>query len=114
MAEGIARSLAPADVRISSGGYQPTSLNPLAVRALADIGIDISHQRSKSVLDIPTGEVDEVITLCADEVCPVFLGTATRIHRPLPDPAAVGGGQEAQLSAFRDVRDERRRLVAVV
>jgi arsenate reductase len=114
MAEGIARSLAPASVKISSAGSQPSKLNPLAVKALAEIGIDISGQLSKSVNDIPTDDVDAVITLCAEEVCPVFLGKARRIHWGLPDPASAAGGDSARLEAFRQVRDELRRRLAAV
>ncbi len=80
MAEGIARALAPAGVKVSSAGSAPTRLNPLAIRALAEIGVDISGQRSKSVDEIPPSEVDVVVTLCAEEVCPAFLGKALRFH----------------------------------
>jgi arsenate reductase len=114
MAEGIARSLAPAGVTISSAGSAPSRLNPLAVRALAEIGLDISRQYSKSVNDIPPEGVEAVITLCAEEVCPVFLGKARRIHWGLPDPAGNGATEAAQLQSFREVRDElQRRLSAV-
>jgi protein-tyrosine-phosphatase len=114
MAEGIARSLAPAGVKISSAGSQPSKLNPLAVQALAEIGIDISRQYAKSVNDIPPAEVDTVITLCAEEVCPVWLGEAVRLHWGMPDPADAGRTQEEQLATFRAVRDELcRRLTAV-
>lgn len=114
MAEGIARSLAPPEVEVSSAGSAPSRLNPLAVRALAEIGIDVSGHRSKGVDEIPPGDVDAVITLCAEEVCPAFLGKALRLHWGLPDPAAAGGSDEERLQAFRDVRDElRRRLGAV-
>ncbi len=114
MAEGIARSLAPAAVKVSSAGSRPSRLNPLAVKVLAEIGIDISKHFSKSVDDIPPGDVDGVITLCAEEVCPVFLGKASRVHWGLPDPAGAGTTDEEQLQAFRDVRDELRRRLAVV
>jgi arsenate reductase len=114
MAEGIARSLAPAGVRISSAGSAPSRLNPLAVRALAEIGLDISGHYSKSVNDIPPDGVDAVITLCAEEVCPVFLGKAHRIHWALPDPAGRGADEAEQLQSFREVRDELRRRLAVV
>lgn len=114
MAEGIARSLAPASVKISSAGSQPSALNPFATKALAEIGIDISGHHSKSVNDIPPDDVDAVITLCADEVCPVWLGKATRLHWGLPDPARAGRTDEEQLLAFRGVRDELRRRLAVV
>lgn len=108
MAEGIARSLAPPGVKVSSAGSAPSRLNPLAVRALAELGIDIAGQRSKHVDEIPPGDVDVVVTLCAEEVCPVFLGKALRVHWGLPDPAAVAGSEEARLAAFRAVRDELR------
>ncbi len=114
MAEGIARSLAPASVKVSSAGSKPSRLNPFAVKALAEIGIDISKHYSKSVDDIPPGDVDVVVTLCAEEVCPVFLGKALRVHWGLPDPAGAGTTDEEQLQAFRGVRDELRRRLARV
>jgi arsenate reductase len=114
MAEGIARALAPAGVKISSAGSHPSTLNLLAVKTLGEIGLDISGHRSKSVNDIPPDDVDVVVTLCAEEICPVFLGKALRVHWGLSDPAAVPGDDETRLRAFRRVRDElRRRLVAV-
>ncbi len=114
MAEGIARALAPGNVKISSAGSQPSRLNPLAVRALDEIGLDIRNQFSKSVATIPPEDVDAVITLCAEEVCPVFLGKAIRIHWGLPDPAGAAGTDEERLQAFRDVRDELWRRLSVV
>jgi arsenate reductase len=114
MAEGIARSLAPAGVRISSAGSQPSQVNPLAIRALDEIGIDIRGQRSKSVDTIDPADVEAVITLCAEEVCPVFLGKARRLHWGLPDPAHAGTSEEERLQAFRAVRDELRRRLAAV
>ncbi len=89
MAEGIARSLAPPGVKVSSAGSRPTSVNALAVRALDEIGLDIRGQRSKSVDSISPEGIDVVVTLCAEEVCPVFLGKAHRVHWGLPDPAAA-------------------------
>ncbi len=114
MAEGIARSLAPPGVKVSSAGSAPSRLNPLAVGALAELGIDISGQRSKRVDEIPPDGVDVVVTLCAEEVCPVFLGKALRVHWGLPDPAAAKGSDDEKLQAFREVRDELRRRLAVV
>jgi arsenate reductase len=114
MAEGIARALAPPRVKISSAGSQPSRLNPLAVQALGEIGIDISGQRSKSVEEIAPDDVEAVVTLCAEEVCPVFLGRARRVHWGLPDPASAPGDDAARLEAFRRVRDELRRRLAVV
>ncbi len=114
MAEGIARALAPASVKISSAGSRPSRLNPMAVQALAEIGIDVSRQRSKSVGEIPPDDVDAVVTLCAEEVCPVFLGKALRIHWALPDPARASADEPARLDAFRQIRDELRRRLAFV
>jgi arsenate reductase len=114
MAEGLARALAPASVRISSAGSEPSRLNPLAVKALAEIGIDISGHRSKSVSEIPPDDVDAVITLCRDEVCPVWLGRALRVHWALPDPAGAGANEAERLQAFREVRDELRRRLSRV
>ena len=114
LAEGIARSLAPADVTVWSAGSQPTRVRPEAIAALAEIRIDISHHRSKSVSEIPASEVDTVITLCGEEECPVFLGKARRLHWGLPDPASVGGSEADQADVFRRTRDELRRRLAVV
>ncbi|MEX2048667.1 MAG: arsenate reductase ArsC [Gemmatimonadota bacterium] len=107
MAEGIARSLVGSGVRISSAGSIPTKIRPEAIEVLREIGIDITAQRSKGVGEIE-GDVDTVVTLCAEEVCPVWLGSATRVHWGLPDPAATDGDPEARLAAFRAVREELR------
>jgi len=114
LAEGIARSLAPPGVTVWSAGSQPTRVRPEAIAALAEIGIDISHHRSKAVSEIPAAEVDTVITLCGEEECPVFLGRARRLHWGLPDPAGVGGSEADRVDAFRRTRDELRRRLAVV
>jgi arsenate reductase (thioredoxin) len=114
MAEGIARSLAPAGVTISSAGSKPTKVNPLAIRALGEIGIDIQGSHSKSVDTIPPDGVDVVVTLCAEEECPVFLGKARRVHWGLPDPGGTGLSEEEKLQSFRDVRDELKRRLSVV
>jgi arsenate reductase len=113
MAEGIGRSLAPPGVRVSSAGSEPTSVRPQAVAVLAEIGVDISDQRSKGVGDVER-PVDAVVTLCAEEVCPVWLGDALRVHWGLPDPAAVEGSEEEKLAAFRGVRDELVRRLRVL
>ena len=111
IAEGIARSLAPAETKIWSAGSRPTNVRPEAIAVLKEIGIDISGHRAKTVAQIPAAEVDTVITLCGEEECPVFLGKATRLHWGLPDPAAVSGSETERLSAFRQVRDELRRRI---
>ena len=112
MAEAIARQLAGDRPPIQSAGSAPSRVNPLAVRALSEIGIDHSGARSKSVDEIDRGTVDTVITLCAEEVCPVYLGRARRLSWPLPDPAGRAESEEASLERFRAVRDELRRRLA--
>ena len=114
MAEGIARSLAPQGVTVSSAGSAPAPVRPQAIQVLNEIGIDISGHRSKGLESIDAGSVDAVITLCAEEVCPVFLGKAHRVHWGLPDPARVIGTEETLLDAFRSVRDELRRRLKVL
>lgn len=114
MAEGIARALAPAGVKVSSAGSAPSKVNPLAIKALAEIGIDISKHHSKSVADIPPGDVDLVVTLCSEEECPLFLGKATRLHWGLPDPGAVQDDEAAKLKSFCSVRDELSRRLSRV
>lgn len=82
------------------------------MQALGEIGIDISSSRSKSVDEIDRATVEIVITLCVEEVCPVYLGTARRLHWPLPDPAGHTESDDASLERFRSVRDELGRRIA--
>ena len=109
MAEGLARALLGPEVDVLSAGSAPSRLHPLAVDALNELGIDISPQRSKGVESIEPAGIDLVITLCAEEVCPVFLGRARRLHWPLPDPAAASG--DAAPQRFREVRDELKKRI---
>lgn len=106
MAEGLARHIFGDSATVQSAGSSPSTVNPLAIEAMRDKGIDIGAHRSKSVEDIDPASVDLVITLCAEEVCPAFLGKAERIHWPLPDPAGQPGSHEEQLARFVRVRDE--------
>ena len=115
MAEGLARKMFP-DLKIQSAGSNPCYVNPYAIRVLAELGIDASAQTSKSVQDIDPASVDLVITLCAEEVCPAFLGKAEHLHWPIPDPArdepVLTLGQ--MLERFRTGRDEiQKRLAAL-
>lgn len=87
MAEGLARQMFPG-FRIQSAGSRPSRVNPTAIEVLAEVGIDAAAQHSKGVEDIDPASVDLVITLCAEEVCPLFLGQAERLHWPIPDPAS--------------------------
>lgn len=86
MAEGLARHLLGEGYHVQSAGSAPTRVNPYAIRAMDELGIDIGDQQSTSVDDVDPGSVDVVITLCAEEVCPVFLSDAKRLHWPLIDP----------------------------
>ncbi|HLN58247.1 MAG TPA: arsenate reductase ArsC [Thermoanaerobaculia bacterium] len=111
MAEGLARARFGEAVNVQSAGSQPSGVNPLAIRVMAEIGLDITHHRSRPVGEIDPSTVDIVVTLCAEEVCPIFLGKAKRLHWPLPDPDAVEGAEDERLAQFRKVRDEiERRL----
>ncbi|HEY3449239.1 MAG TPA: arsenate reductase ArsC [Myxococcales bacterium] len=111
MAEGIARSLAPPGVRVSSAGSAPTKVRPEAIQVLREKGIDISSHVAKHVSSIDPQTVDLVVTLCGEEECPLFLGTARRVHWGLPDPAAESGSEGVRLDAFRSVRDELFRRI---
>jgi len=94
---------------VQSAGSTPSRVNPHALEALAERGIDASRQRSKSVDTIDLVSVDVVITLCAEEVCPVAPGRLEHLHWPLPDPAVVGPDEAP--ARFRATRDEiERRL----
>jgi arsenate reductase len=108
MAEGLLRHLGGGRYEVFSAGTKPVGLNPLAIEALRELGIDISTQRSKSVAEFAGQQFATVITVCdnAAEQCPVFAGAPRRVHWSLPDPAAVSGAPEEKLAAFRRVRDE--------
>jgi len=112
LGEGLARHLFPG-FRIQSAGSRPSTVNPYAIEALEDLGIDASAQSSKSVADIDPAAVDLVITLCAEEVCPAFLGKAERLHWPIPDPASDDPAlsQEDLRRRFRTAREAIRHLL---
>lgn len=113
LAEGLGRALAPDHVIVSSAGSAPTSVRPQAVAVLAEVGIDIADYRSTGIDEVDR-TVDAVITLCAEEVCPVWLGQAWRLHWGLPDPAGVGGSERRKREAFRSVRDELTRRLTLL
>jgi arsenate reductase len=100
-------------VKISSAGSAPTSVRPQAIEVLREIDIDISRHASRG-LDEVERPVDAVITLCAEEVCPVWLEDAWREHWGLPDPAEAVGPEHVKLQAFRVVREELSRRLGVV
>jgi len=113
LAEGLARALAPEGVRVSSAGSEPTSVRPQAIAVLAEVGIDISGHSSTGIDDVER-PVEAVITLCAEEVCPIWLGDAWRVHWGLPDPAGVGDTPDEELEAFRAVRTELEERLQVL
>ena len=108
MAEGLARSLAPEGIAVLSAGSMPAQVSPYAIEVMSEIGIDLSAHQSKLVDDIPKEKVATVITLCAEEVCPVFPGEVEKLHWPHDDPASVVGSKEEILASFRRVRDHIR------
>ena len=114
IAEGWARSLFGAQMRVQSAGSRPSRVNAYAIEVMQEVGIDLTKQESKSVDTIRPESVDTVITLCAEEVCPLFLGKARRLHWAIPDPASEQPlSREELLTRFRAARDEiQRRLVA--
>lgn len=116
MAEGLARRLFGERVRVQSAGSRPSRVNPLAIRAMSELGIDVSHHRSKSVERIDPESVDLVITLCAEEVCPVFLSGAPRIHWPLEDPDRGHEvlADDERLQHLRVARDQIRGRLEVL
>lgn len=107
MAEGLARRLFGDRVPVMSAGSEPSTVNPCAVTVMSELGIDLTTHHSKSAESIDPAAVDTVITLCAEEVCPVFLGGARRIHWPIPDPASKDPSvsHEELLTRFRAARD---------
>ena len=108
MAEGLARHLFGSEAEVVSAGSMPSKLNPLAVTTMAELGIDIGNHYSKAVSDLDAASFDLVITLCADEVCPVLPGKVKRLHWPISDPAGIDPVAEPEkaLAAFRIARDQ--------
>ena len=108
MAEGLARHALGPDYEVASAGSAPSRLNPHAVEVMAEIGIDISNHRAKSIDEFTLGEFDLVVTLCGEKDCPVLPPRVLRLHWPIDDPA----GQETDLPVervrerFRRARDE--------
>jgi arsenate reductase len=108
MAEGYLRHVAGDRYEVLSGGIHPKGLNPLAVEAMNEIGIDISRQKSKDVRDFLGTAIQYVVTVCdnAKEHCPIFPGTYKFLHWGLDDPAAAIGSHEEKLAVFRRVREQ--------
>lgn len=116
MAEAFVNNECGINLRAESAGFAPTTLNPLAVQVMKEIGIDISRNTTKSVFDLfKTGRLyDYVVTVCDEssaEVCPVFPGIVTRLHWSFQDPSALVGTTDERLARTREIRDEIRRQV---
>ncbi len=107
MAQGWLRTLAGERFRVASAGMRATRVHPLAIAAMRERGVDISHQRSKSVTRFLSRRFEYVITVCdqANEACPIFPGSAQRLHGSFADPAAATGDVEVRMQAFRAARD---------
>ncbi len=116
MAEGWARHLKSDTIAAYSAGVDPHGLNPLAVKVMAEVGVDISNHSSKHVKELTSIDFDYVITVCdnARESCPRFPGSAQVVHRSFDDPPLLAQGaasEEEALSHYRRVRDEIRDFV---
>lgn len=111
LAEGILRAAAGDVIQVASAGSKPAGyVHPLAIEVMKEIGIDISHHRSKHLDEFLNQDVETVITVCgnAEQACPIFPGQVNRHHWPFDDPAHATGTDEEKLAVFRRVRDEIR------
>jgi arsenate reductase (thioredoxin) len=110
MAEGLLRSLGGNQFEAFSAGTEATLVRPLAIKAMAEVGIDISKQQSKTLERYLNEPFDEVITVCdtAAEACPLFPGAAKMKHWSFPDPSKATGSEQEQLAVYRHVRDDIR------
>ncbi|PIP20722.1 MAG: hypothetical protein COX40_03235 [Candidatus Omnitrophica bacterium CG23_combo_of_CG06-09_8_20_14_all_40_11] len=108
MAEGFLRHLAGNRFEVFSAGVNPTEVNPLAIKVMGEVGVDISGQRSKSVMEFIGQKFDYVITVCdnAKQTCPIFPGKYEKIHWNLEDPAQTKRTEEERLLIFRKVRNQ--------
>ena len=114
MAEGLLRHMAGDRFDVVSAGTIASFVRPQAIEAMAEVGLDITGHRSKSLQEFLSEPFDYVITVCdnAKQTCPVFPGNATRIHWSFDDPAEAEGSDEEVLDVFRRVRDEIRARLA--
>lgn len=108
MAEALTNHFLGNSCQAFSAGTEATRVNPLAIRVLAELGIDTSHQYSKTIEEYVGQTFDHVVTLCGDanEKCPLFFGGAQRTHQGFEDPSRLNGSAEDVLPEFRRVRDE--------
>ena len=113
MAEAFARFIGPSEIQYYSAGSAPaTELNPFAIKAMREVGIDISKQRPKSIQEVPMDTIATVIVLCEDVICPALPSGVHELSWPLPDPGTFIGADDETLYSFRRVRDQIRELVS--
>jgi arsenate reductase len=107
MAEGLLREMGASDFEVYSAGTEATLVRPLAIKSMAEIGIDVSQQRSKVLTEYLQQPFDYVITVCdqANESCPIFPGASHRLHWSFPDPSKATGSEAQQLAVYREVRN---------
>jgi arsenate reductase len=108
MAEGFLRAMAGDRFEAGSAGTEKTSVNPLAIGVMAELGIDLGGHTSKLYADVASGPWDYLITVCddANERCPWVPGSVKRLHWSFPDPSRATGSEEERLAVFRRVRDQ--------
>lgn len=113
MAEGLLKNLFGDYYEAYSAGTEPAAVNPLAIKAMAEIGIDIAKQRSKSINEFLDSEFDYVITVCdsAKSVCPFFPNGKNYVHKSFKDPSEISGSHTKKLEAFCDARDKIRQWI---
>jgi arsenate reductase (thioredoxin) len=113
MAEGMLRQFGAGRFEAFSAGTQATHVRPPAIRVMAELGVDISGQESKTLERYLDQSFDKVITVCdqANEACPVFFGAKQRLHWSLPDPSQATGTEDEQLAVYRQVRDAIRERI---
>jgi arsenate reductase len=115
IAEGFLRHMAGDKFEVYSAGVKPTQVNPLAIKVMAEVGVDMSKHRSKSAMEFIGQKFDYVITVCdnAKQTCPVFPGHYEKLHWSLEDPAEAEGSEEDKLKVFRKIREEIKDNVLV-
>ena len=113
IAEGLLRHFGGDKFEVFSAGVDPKGVNPLSIKVMGEVDIDISNHKSKSVDEFLSGEFDYVITVCdnAKKVCPVFPGKFEKLHWDLVDPAEAKGTEEEKLKVFRKIRDQMKEYV---
>jgi arsenate reductase len=113
MAEGFVNAKFGDQYEAYSAGNEPTEIHPCAVEVMAQLGIDISRQRAKSLNEFDDAAFDYVVTMCADaaENCPIFPGGETYLHRPFDDPVAQTGSDMDTCASFVRVRDQIKEWV---